>query len=250
MRKETKDGVTYFSFDLLNDCPKVRHGVFSRQGGTSEAPYDSLNLGHRVKDSDSAFKKNLSIACETLQISQVQYANQVHGKRVCQIQQLSPPPEADALVTAKPGLGLMIQHADCQAALFYDPCQHVAAAVHAGWRGLVQNIYRETIQFMCQSYGCRPENLLTCIGPSLGPQAAEFIYYKEEFPPSFWTHQIEKNQHFDLWAIAEQQLQEGGILPHHIEVAGLCTYEHAEHFFSYRRERPLTGRNGTFIALT
>lgn len=241
------DELSYLTFSLLEDCPKIRHGVFTRRGGHSQEPYGSLNVGRSVGDNDSAVEKNLQQVQDVLGVEQLFTAKQVHGKEISEVNDGTKTLVCDALMTEKTGLGLLIKHADCQVSLFYDPLRQVVAAVHAGWRGLVQNIYAATVQRLQARYGSCPEDLLVCIGPSLGPDKAEFIHYKEEFPPSFWSWQS-KPFYFDLWGIAQQQLCESGVLSTHIECARLCTYSQPNDFFSYRRDG-VTGRNATVIAL-
>ena len=155
-------------------------------------------------------------------------------------------PVADGLTTQRPYLGLLVLHADCQAAIFYDPIHHALANVHCGWRGNVQNIYKETIAFMAASYGTKASDLLVGISPSLGPEAAEFIHYRTEFPECYWDFCI--NNHFNLWELSRYQLMAEGILPHHIEISGMCTYSHPEDCFSYRRAKK-SGRHGTLAML-
>lgn len=146
------------------------------------------------------------------------------------------------------GLGLTILHADCQVALFYDPIQHAITVTHCGWRGSVQNIYQESIAAMRSLYGTKAENLLVGISPSLGPSASQFIHYQRELPESFYPFQV-KPLYFDFWAISKWQLRECGVLPHHIEIAEICTYSHPEDFFSYRRIKT-SGRHATIASLT
>ena len=141
----------------------------------------------------------------------------------------------------------MIKHADCQACLIYDPEHNVIAAIHCGWRGNEQNIYDKVIKKLSSRWGSSPDSLLACIGPSLGPLHAEFTEWKKELPESFWPFQKEPN-HFDLWAIAEDQLHKSGIKKSHIEIARMCTYEEKDLFYSFRRDG-LTGRNATCIFL-
>ena len=150
-------------------------------------------------------------------------------------------------MTSHPNLALMIYHADCQASIFYDPTHHAVAAVHAGWKGLVKEIYRKTIQSMKKRYGTKPEDLLVAISPSLGPNASEFVNYLKEFPRSFWNYQIKPN-YFDLWEIAKMQLANNGIYEKNIQIAGLCTYSNPEDFFSYRRDKTAC-RHATIVSL-
>lgn len=151
----------------------------------------------------------------------------------------------DGVITKEQNVGLIATHADCQIALFYDPMEQVMGTIHCGWRGNVANIYAKAVAKLKGAFGVKPENLLVCISPSLGPNASEFLHYKREFPPHFWSYQV-KPYYFDLWAIAKDQLVDAGVLPSHIEMANVCTYENETDFFSHRRDKK-TGRHGTVI---
>lgn len=175
------------------------------------------------------------------------YFNQVHGKEVAVVSNRDTIFSADGGVTKTKELSLAIKHADCQAAIFYDPVLEVIATVHAGWRGLVQNIYKETVLKLKDSYHVNPENLIVCVGPSLEPEHSEFVNYKQEFPESFWRFQIKPN-HFNLWDIAKFQLKELGISSQNIEIAGIGTYSNPTDFYSYRRSKDIH-RNVTVASL-
>ena len=182
-------------------------------------------------------------------VQNLAYAKQVHGADVIEVRpgEVGLVGEGDALIISQPGQAVMVKHADCQAALFYDPVEKVAAAVHSGWRGSVQNIYRVVVEHLRAAHRCRPENLLVGISPSLGPQKAEFVNFRTELPEPFWEYQVRPN-YFDFWEISRRQLEVAGLLPHHIEIAGICTYSNPDDWFSYRRDRT-TDRNGTVIQL-
>jgi copper oxidase (laccase) domain-containing protein len=98
-----------------------------------------------------------------------------------------------------------------------------------------------------ERFGCRPQDLVAALGPSLGPCCAEFRNYREEFPPELWPYQV-RPAYFDLWALSRDQLQAAGLKSQQIDIAGLCTRCRGEEFFSYRRDR-ITGRQGAVIAL-
>ncbi|MDD2901943.1 MAG: polyphenol oxidase family protein, partial [Syntrophales bacterium] len=155
--------------------------------------------------------------------------------------------EVDILVTTVPGLGLLIKQADCQAVMLYDPVHRVAANVHCGWRGQVAGILQEAVTRLGENYGCRPQDLVAALGPSLGPCCAEFRHYREEVPPEFWPYQV-KPTYFDLWTLSRDQLLAAGLQPEKIDIAGICTRCRGDEFFSYRRDR-VTGRQGAVIAL-
>ncbi len=248
MIRKTYGEISYLEFELLQEFPNLRHAVFLRHGGVSQGAFQSLNVGGGTGDSPDFIEENRKKIREVLSLSNIISLTQVHGVHLESIGK-TPPQDCpcDGLSTAEKQLGLMIKHADCQAAIFYDPIHHVVANVHCGWRGNVQNIYEKTLLHMQKTYGSSPENLFVCISPSLGPSHAEFIHYQKELPSSFWYFQ-EKPCYFNLWEISRDQLLKLGILPHHIQLAELCTYAEEKDFFSYRREK-ITGRHATVAFL-
>lgn len=233
-----KNGIKWLTFDHI----EVKHAIFFREGGVSSGPYSSLNFGFQ----DGKKEENTKRAQEVLGFKNPLFAKQVHGKIV---EEVSAKTESgivcDGMMTNEKNLALFMRHADCQAALFYDPINQAVANVHCGWRGSVQNIYKETIQKMKKAYGTFPENLLVGISPSLGPNSAEFINYERELPPEFFLFQV-KPTYFDFWEISKHQLKECGVLPHHIEIAEIDTFTD-ERCFSFRRSNRVTGHHGTFI---
>lgn len=243
MLRKKQDGVEWLEFELLQNIPGLVHGVFLRHGGLSSGPYHSLNVSDYRNDDPANVQRNLEKICSILGLAALTQSDQVHGTKIMTASRDLI--ECDGLITQEQGLGLLINHADCQAAIFYDPVQKVIGNVHAGWRGNVQNIYGEMVETLQKKYNCKPENIRVCISPSLGPEAAEFINYKTELPESFWRFQI-KPTYFDLWEISRWQLLERGILPQHIEIAAICTKSNPQDFFSYRREKE-SGRHATVV---
>jgi polyphenol oxidase len=254
MQKYKENEIEWLEFDLLADIPKLHHAVFLRSGGSSQGSFASLNTGFHVGDSPSEVTLNLEKIEKHLSSSIADWkgyisSRAIHGKKIYVVDVDTPNDISgfDGIMTAIPNRTLIMKHADCQIGLFYDPINHVAANVHAGWRGTVADVYAEAIQNMKNSFGTNPANILACISPSLGPDNAEFINYKNEIPEEFWHFQI-RPFFFDLWSITEMQLQTAGILPHHIEIARLCTYANSHDFFSHRRDK-ITGRHASCITL-
>jgi YfiH family protein len=246
------NGVRLYRFPRLAAFPEVIHGVFTRQGGVSRGPYRSLNVSLAVGDLPQHVEKNRRRVQETLRVERLISATQVHGVKEAVITggHVVPPgeiPEADILITAQPGLGLVIKQADCQAVMFYDPEHRVVAHAHCGWRGQIAGILSETVARLAFSFGSRAEVLHAAIGPGLGPCCAEFRNYREEFPPELWKYQV-RPSYFDLWQLSLDQLRAAGLKSENIEVANLCTRCREEEFFSYRRDR-VTGRQAAVIAL-
>lgn len=205
---------------LLKD---VTHGMFCRQGGVSEGPYSSLHCSPDIGDQEAEVAENHRRIQEALQIPQLVYGKQVHGTTIVEADPQAARLECDGLMTDQPGIGLMIMHADCQPVLLYDPVRRAIAAIHCGWRGNRQNVLKYGVEAMQRRYGSRPENLLACIGPSLGPNWGELRDYKDLLPQELWEFQV-RPTYFDFWAMSRWQLQGCGLLPENIEITGVCTY--------------------------
>jgi polyphenol oxidase len=249
MHRKQQDGVHWLEFELLADFPDLKHAIFLRHGGMSEENYHSLNFSSWAGDDPKKVAANIAKIKRIFKLDSLIIPSLRHGNQVVSVvkESVDQAHSCDALCTNQRDLGLLVTHADCQAAIFYDPIQKAVANVHAGWRGNVQNIYAETVKFMQQRYKSQPADLLVGISPSLGPKAAQFIHYRTELPETFWVFEEQKN-YFNLWEISKMQLLESGILPQHIEIAEMCTYSTPEDFFSYRREKQ-SGRHGTLAFL-
>jgi YfiH family protein len=245
-------GLSFYQSPLLAAFPELIHGFFTRRGGVSGEPYDSLNLSFSVGDHRQAVMENRRRVQEALELSVLASAHQKHGQRFAVVTRdpeasLEQVGAADILLSRRPGVGLLIKQADCQAVLIYDPGRRVVANVHCGWRGQVQNVLGEAVARLRERYGSRPADLYAAVSPSLGPCCAEFVRFREEFPRELWHYQV-RPDYFDLWRLSRDQLLAAGLQPERLDLAGLCTRCHPSEFFSYRRDK-ITGRQGTVIAL-
>ena len=241
------NGLKWLEFELLSEYPVI-HGCLTRHGGCSMNLFESLNFSTQSGDSSKNVRENMQRLGNTIKIPDFVMPSMRHQADIVSISHPSQDrPICDAISTRKPNIGLMISQADCQAAIFYDPVNHVLANSHCGWRGNVHNIYRSTIMHMQKTYNSKAKDLLVCISPSLGPDYSEFIHYQDELPKSFWKFQVKPN-YFDLWSISEWQLTQEGIQPDHIQIAKIDTYSCGEDYFSYRRSN-ICGRQVTVCAL-
>lgn len=246
----------------------VTHGISTRFGGVSEPPYDALNMALHVGDDPKAVVENRRRFCGALGLSaeRMVTAEQVHGERIFCVTGKEAGRgwrdygaailQTDALITDVPGLPLLLCYADCVPVLFVDPVRRAVAVAHAGWKGTLRRIAAKTVEAMTAAFGTDPQDCLAAIGPSIGPAhypvgsdvAAQF---REAFP--LWEkdilHFAEGGPHLDLWAANRFQLQAAGLLPEHIETAGVCTADNGKLFFSYRADQGKTGRIGTVVAL-
>ena len=111
-------------FEGLKAAAGVRHGVFTRRGGISASPFDSLNVGMGVGDDPQRVEENRERVVAALGGGTLVRVHQVHGTAVHVVgadEDPQRPAQADALVTDLPGRLLMVQVADCQPVLLADP---------------------------------------------------------------------------------------------------------------------------------
>jgi polyphenol oxidase len=244
-----KNKLQWLEFDILEEYSHLVGGVFLRHGGTSQGAFATLNLSDAVGDHPDCVKVNRSLMQKEVGVEHIVFAKQRHENKIVLVtsNNMSKLPEADGLVTKEKNLALAITHADCQGAIFYDPENEIIGVAHAGWKGLVLDIYGAMVDFLTRS-GSKAENLKVCISPSLGPDHAEFKNYKTEFPKSFWSFESDKPHYFNLWEIARAKLRDAGVRDENMEISEICTYCNPKDYFSYRREK-ITGRNATIIAI-
>ncbi len=155
---------------------------FSRAGGLSPLPFDSLNMSYHVGDQYENVLHNRKAVKDALGIKYLVSGQQVHDDKIyCVKEQPEEDIEIkayDAFITNIPNIGLMIQQADCQAVMLFDPVKKAVGIAHAGWRGSLLNIISKTIAAMSKEYATNPSDLLAPISPSLGPCCAEFVNYR------------------------------------------------------------------------
>jgi YfiH family protein len=256
MLVEKEDGLLVYRFENLCGFPEIRHGIFSRKGGFSSGPFESLNVSLGVGDEPEHVRRNRDLISESLESADLLYLRQVHSDKVHLLGAGSNPqifkrrqsaPQGDAMITNLPGNDLLVQTADCQTVMLYDPVRRVAANIHSGWRGSVQNVVGKTAAAMKKVFGVKPENVYAGIGPSLGPCCAEFVNYKKEIPEDLWRYR-NKDDFFDFWSMTQEQLAGEGVPFENLENSGICTSCSTEIFFSYRKEK-VTGRFAGIIGI-
>ncbi len=259
-RIQAENGVVYYRFEQWAEGAPLRHGVFTRLGGVSPAPWHTLNVGGTVGDAPAAVRENHRRIYAALGLSAAQMCTvwQVHGAETIYAQQPRPDgrwlARADGLITDRPGLALMMRFADCVPILFYDPAHHATGLAHAGWRGTVLGAGVSTLHAMQRTFGTRPQDVQAAIGPSIGPQRYQvgedvIQAVREAFGTTdeLIRRAEDGSAYLDLWAANHRALQDAGVTQ--IEVAGLCTASHTDEFYSHRAENGRTGRFGVVIAL-
>ncbi|MBX3084541.1 MAG: peptidoglycan editing factor PgeF [Anaerolineae bacterium] len=260
MQKIDSGGPVYYQFDQWAGTETLSHGVFTRLGGVSVAPFDSLNVGGTVGDDPAAVQINVARIFGALDLDSSVACTvwQVHSADVVIADERAPGrrwlARADGIVTDQVGLPLSMRFADCVPILFHDPVKRVIGVAHAGWRGTVSQVTRRTVETMRDAYGCDPADVQAAIGPSIGPdhyqvgpevvEAARQAFGSTE---GIIHYAEDGSTYFDLWAANRLALERAGV--HQVEVAGLCTAEHTDEFFSHRAEKGKTGRFCAVIAL-
>ena len=258
MRRNQSGELVYYQFDQWSG---LKHGMFTRKGGVSAAPWSSLNLGGSVGDTPEAVRDNHELIYESLHLPSDKVCSvwQVHSAVV--IVATGPVPgqhwitQADGMITNCLDTPLIMRFADCTPLLFHDPVQRVIGIAHAGWRGTVAGVGANTVREMVQTYGCKPHNIQAGIGPSISReryQVGEVVV--EAVQAYFGTTDglIERDAtdgtaYFDLWAANRLDLERVGV--GQIEIMGLCTAQHTDEFYSHRAENGRTGRFGAVLSL-
>ena len=236
---------------LTPDWPapaSVKACVTTREGGVSEAPFDSLNLGDHVDDRPEAVAENRRRLTEHFSI-QPAWLQQVHGIAVAHADP-GIVATADASWTAAPGIACAAMTADCLPALFCNRAGTRVAAAHAGWRGLAAGVLEATLD----SLDVPAEEVLVWLGPAIGPQAFEvgpevrevFIKQLPEAANAFVPSDNAGKFMADIYMLARLRLAERGVTA--VYGGGFCTVTDPR-FFSYRRA-PRTGRFASLIWLT
>lgn len=155
-------------------------------------------------------------------------------------------PEADGMMSSRPGLGLMIKTADCQPILLTDSAGAHIMALHVGWRGNRINFPATAIKTFCDQYRITPQEIWAVRGPSLGPASAEFVNFDSEWGPEFHDWYYPRSRTIDLWRLTRHQLEAAGVPAHQIYGTDICTYSNPDSWFSYRRDKS-AGRQGSLI---
>lgn len=237
---ERVEAIDIFSSPALAGVP---HGFLGRRGGVSEGLYASLNVGLGSGDDRATVAENRRRAVNAvLPGAQLVGLHQFHSAEVVTLGSPWPDdarPQADGLVTDRPGLLLGILTADCVPVLFADAERGVIGAAHAGWKGALGGVTDKVIAAMV-ALGARTDAIRTAIGPCIARPSYEvsddFALTFERADPAnerFFTGGRPGHHHFDIEAYVIHRLSAAGIV--HIDPLGLDTYADPERFFSYRR---------------
>jgi YfiH family protein len=244
----------------LSEVPGIVHGFFGRAGGVSEGIYASLNCGLGSGDLPPLIAENRRRVRAALGVATLNTLYQVHSPAVVTVTEgWERGPEADAMVTAVPGIALGILTADCAPVLFADPAARVIGAAHAGWKGALGGVLEATLAAM-EALGAQRQHVVAAVGPCISQANYEVGHeFFERFRQAdignkrfFIASDRPEHHRFHLEGYCATRLALAGV--DNIEQLSACTYARAADFFSYRRathrgEKDY-GREISAIALT
>jgi len=234
----------------------------TRNKGISHGNYASLNLALHVEDTPEHVRANRLQLNRLLTIPEEPvWLNQVHGNRVVNANYMNSkqldtqkndtglirPPRADASFSEVANTVCAVMTADCLPVLICNRKANKVAAVHAGWRGLANDVIETTVASLNE----RHSELLVWLGPAIGPQAFEVgedVYgvFVNKQAKSATAFKQNRPGHYlaDIYKLARLRLENMGIEA--VYGGEYCTFTDAERFYSYRRDGK-TGRQASLI---
>ena len=205
---------------------------FTRLGGTSDPPYDSLNVSKKVGDSLEAVDENLSVIREAMIGRPAAWVRQVAGDNVVRVYEPGFAGEADALVTSEPDLCLSMAVADCVPVALVG--ERAVGMVHSGWRGTLAGVSGKAADRLGGS------RVRAYIGPSIRRCCYEVsAQLAAEFAAEF-GEEVVSGRNLALQAAIRVDLESAGV---EVNDLGLCSGCRPDLFYSHRIQGPLTGRN-------
>jgi YfiH family protein len=259
LKRHTVNGLVFYQFEGLSAYPDLYQGVFTRLGGVSQAPFESLNLARSVGDDAALVQENnrRMLAVFDMTPDRATTAWLVHARQVAVMTSAdagSYKSGYDAILTRERGLALTMRFADCVPIVFFDPVQHAIGLAHAGWRGVAENVIAATVDALCDNFGSNSRDVWAGIGPCISADryrvGQEVI---DQIAPACPPHtpiarrQSDGSLHLDLNAAVAAQLRACGV--EQIEDSALCTASNTTEWFSHRAENGKTGRFGVVIGL-
>lgn len=233
IRREASSGAVYVAPDPGPEDARV--WFFTRLGGVSAPPYESLNVSTKVGDTAEAVYENLSLIKRAMGGNETSWVRQVAGDRVYRVEAPGLAGEGDALVTAEEGFSLVVAVADCVPVALVAPGE--IGMAHSGWRGTLAGVSANAVGELA----AEPASVTAYIGPGIRGCCYEV---SEEIAASFeerFGAGVAEGRYLALPEAIRRGLEEAGV--GEINDLGLCTGCRTDLFYSHRKEKPTTGRN-------
>jgi YfiH family protein len=239
------------------------HGFTTRAGGHaiggSVGHYARLNLGLSSGDERPVVEGNRDALLGRLGFarSEVCCFDQVHGDRVSAGDPGWFVEEADAAVTARDDVLLVVSSADCVPLLFHDPVAGVVGVAHCGWKGTAAKLAAKVVLTMAERHGSDPADVRVALGPCIRGgcyQVGEDVtsrFAAAGHPATVWRPDPSAPGRFllDLPVANALALAEAGVRPENLLDLGRCTHCEPAEFYSHRRDKGLTGRHWAYVSL-
>lgn len=263
LQARSSAGLSFLTDEALFTATGIRMGFSRRDGGVSEPPYDSLNLGDHVGDDPAAVAANRErlLAAAGLGGTDLVTLNQVHGDAVLSLGDDAPATweavcaaaraGADGVVVGVPNATALLCFADCTPVVVASPSGAFAVA-HAGWRGALAGIPSAAVRALAaldaeRGFAGEPDGFNAYIGPHI---MAECYECGEElvgrFADRYGAACACGGDHLNLEAAVRASLAEAGIVADRVAAAGECTACHGDRYFSYRTSGGRCGRHSAF----
>lgn len=237
---------------LLNRYPELIFGFSTKFGNNSDSkpPYYfnmSLSVGDdkdKVNQNRIEFFNELGIKPEN-----VVFQKQIHTDNIKYVDKGGFAGESDALITDKPGIGLVVSSADCSTIFMYDKEKKIIAAVHSGWRSTQKKILLKTLHTLINVFNSNTKDLIAYIGPSISQANYEV---SEDVAKQFNQNFVKETQgrfYLDVAGINQNILFEEGVPRQNIQLSNSCTYKMSNLLHSYRRCGAKSGRAIGVIAM-
>lgn len=261
------NGLSYLKIDKFLEYG-IKAYFTSRIGGVSNRSYSTLNMALHTNDSREKVLTNRQLLADSIGVNPEDFVagEQVHGSNAYIVKKKDIGKGAvnygesisgtDALITTEQGIPLISFYADCVPLFFADPVQRVVALAHAGWKGTVKQIARNTIMMMKASFNVQVKDILAAVGPSISKD----FYEVDDYIINLFRASYHKLNDFvvdkgrgtyllDLKLANIIEIQKLGIPTEHILSSDFCTFRDNKYFYSYRKEQGETGRMASIIYL-
>lgn len=211
---------------------------FTRNGGVSEPPYDTLNVSKATGDDEAAVRTNLARIRETMEGRASAWLKQVAGDEVSRVSGAGLAGKADALVSGAEGVSLVVAVADCVPVALVG--EREVGMVHSGWRGTLAGVCGKAAREM------RDRRVRAYIGPCIRECCYEVsTEMAREFAGRF-GEEVVCGKYLSLPAAIRRDLEDTGAVEVHD--LGLCTGCRPDLFYSHRKQGPRTGRTLAAVA--
>ncbi|WP_079480361.1 peptidoglycan editing factor PgeF [Halobacillus salinus] len=257
----TKRQLTCFT-----EIPNLVCGLTTRQGGVSESPYDSLNMGLHVKDRDEDVIKNRKLLADEVGIPLDRWVmgEQVHGIQVRRVEEddlgkgtvtlESAVPGVDGLITNQKNTMMAAFYADCVPLYFVDATSGWIGIAHAGWKGTVNGMAKAMIDQLVAE-GASIHDLKMTIGPCIRSQHYEvddrvISHIPSQLREEVLTPTDDHHALLDLKSLNRSLALQAGLEEQNVQMTSLDTYEEERLLYSHRRDQGKTGRMLGYIGWT